>query len=131
MNDALYGLTPDPSEDFGVNLGALAPRGERNVLIASLDSVLRGSSNPFFPYMKTRIEEGIDSRSRAKTQHAAQANTPANWRLEVWRHHCVLYELFSGPVGPTRRAAVGQVWSSQLNHNRRRVAPWLTGGGYS
>jgi hypothetical protein len=49
MNDALYGLTPDPSEDFGVNLGALAPRGERNVLIASLDSLLRVSSNAFFP----------------------------------------------------------------------------------
>jgi hypothetical protein len=37
--------------------------------------------------MKARIEEGIDSRSRAKTQHAAQAsaNTPAvptgGWRF--------------------------------------------------
>ena len=70
MNDSLYGLTPDPSEDFGLHLGALAPRGERNVLIASLDSLLRVSSNPFFPYMKARIEEGIDSRSRAKTASA-------------------------------------------------------------
>jgi hypothetical protein len=43
MNDSLYGLTPDRSEDFGVNPGALAPRGERNVLIASLDSLLRVS----------------------------------------------------------------------------------------
>jgi hypothetical protein len=38
--DALYGITPDPSENFGENLGALAPRGERNVLIASLDSLM-------------------------------------------------------------------------------------------
>ena len=34
LSDGLYGLTPDPADDFGINLGALAPRGERNVLIA-------------------------------------------------------------------------------------------------
>src|SRR5262249_34863584 len=51
MSDALYGLTPDPAESFGINLGVLAPRGERDVLIASLDSLLRVASNPFFPYM--------------------------------------------------------------------------------
>jgi alpha-beta hydrolase superfamily lysophospholipase len=45
MSDSLYGLTPDPNESFGINLGALAPRGERDVLIASLDSLLRASSN--------------------------------------------------------------------------------------
>ena len=36
MSDGLYGLTPDPTDNFGINLGDLAPRGERNVLIASL-----------------------------------------------------------------------------------------------
>jgi alpha-beta hydrolase superfamily lysophospholipase len=60
MDDALYGLTPDLTEDFGIRLGVLAPRGERNVLIASLDALLRVASNPFFPYMIGRIEEGID-----------------------------------------------------------------------
>jgi hypothetical protein len=60
LTDSLYGLTPDPTESFGINLGTLAPRGERNVLIASLDSLLRVSSNPFFPYMLARIEAGID-----------------------------------------------------------------------
>jgi hypothetical protein len=40
MSDSLYGLTPDPSEDFGIHLGSIAPRGEGNVLIASLDSLL-------------------------------------------------------------------------------------------
>src|SRR5581483_11413331 len=59
VTDSLYGLTPDPTEDFGLHLGSLAPRGERNVLIASLDSLLRASSNPFFPYMIDRIGEGI------------------------------------------------------------------------
>ncbi len=34
----LYGAEPDPSaRTFGEDLGTLAPRGERNVLIASLD----------------------------------------------------------------------------------------------
>jgi len=60
MSDALYGLTPDPAESFGINLGVLAPRGERDVLIASLDSLLRVASNPFFPYMIERIDQGID-----------------------------------------------------------------------
>ena len=73
MTDALYGLTPDSTESFGLNLGALAPRGERNVLIASLDSLLRVSSNPFFPYMKTRIEEGIDGGPRTKARSNPEA----------------------------------------------------------
>jgi hypothetical protein len=60
MNDPLYGLTPDGTEHYGVELGALAPRGERNVLIASLDALLRASSNPFFDYMLERIEQDID-----------------------------------------------------------------------
>ena len=59
VSDALYGAEPDPSENFGENLGTLAPRGERIVLIASLDALMRASSNPFFPYMTDRIREGI------------------------------------------------------------------------
>ena len=59
LTDALYGSKPDPSENFGENFGTLVPRGERNVLIASLDSLMRASSNPFFPYMIDRIGEGI------------------------------------------------------------------------
>ena len=59
MTDALYGLTPDPAEDYGIRLGALAPRGERNVLIASLDALLRVTSNPFFDYMLARIDADI------------------------------------------------------------------------
>jgi hypothetical protein len=71
MTDSLYGLTPDPNESFGINLGALAPRGERNVLIASLDSLLRASSNPFFPYMIERIDQDIGSGKRVESQAAA------------------------------------------------------------
>jgi alpha-beta hydrolase superfamily lysophospholipase len=69
INDPLYGLYPDPAEDFGINLGALAPRGERNVLIVSMDSLLRISFNPFFTYMLGRIEEGIATRQRNSAAH--------------------------------------------------------------
>jgi alpha-beta hydrolase superfamily lysophospholipase len=58
-SDALYGMDPDDAEDFGINLGAMATRGERGALIVSLDSLLRMTSNPFFPYLLARVEEGI------------------------------------------------------------------------
>ena len=59
MNDSLYGLEPDPADDYGVNLGAMALRGETGTLIVSLDSLIRMSANPFFPFMLSRIEDGI------------------------------------------------------------------------
>lgn len=59
ITDPLYGLEPDGSEDFGIELGDTAPRGERGTLIVSLDSLLRMSSNPFFPFLIARIESLI------------------------------------------------------------------------
>lgn len=59
LTDGLYGLDPDPGDDFGVQLGALAPRGERGVLSIDADALLRLSSNPFYPYLMARIEETI------------------------------------------------------------------------
>jgi alpha-beta hydrolase superfamily lysophospholipase len=57
--DGLYGLTPDPADDFGIRLGNVSTRGELGVLIVSLDAFSRMSSNPFYSYMIERIEEGI------------------------------------------------------------------------
>jgi alpha-beta hydrolase superfamily lysophospholipase len=89
MNDGLYGLKPDPADDFGINLGMLAPRGERNVLIASLDALLRVASSPFFPYMIGRIEEGIDGKTYAKKPVAPEpaagsepADPYAKWHVK-------------------------------------------------
>ena len=62
LSDSLYGLTPDETENFGVHLGSLAPRGERGTLIVSMDALLRMSSNPFFSYMAQRIEEHLPAR---------------------------------------------------------------------
>ncbi len=59
MNDSLYGMHPDAPPEYGVNLGSMATRGERGMLIVSVDSLSRMSSNPFFPYLMERIEEGI------------------------------------------------------------------------
>ena len=63
MNDSLYGMTPDSPPEYGVHLGAMATRGERGILIISLDSLSRMSSNPFFPYLIERIGEGIGKGS--------------------------------------------------------------------
>ncbi len=59
LDDSLYGMYPEPLNQFGVSLGALAPRGERGTLIVSLDALVRMSSNPFFSYLLERIEEGV------------------------------------------------------------------------
>ena len=55
-DDGLYGTHPDPKDDFGISLGAIASRGERGTLIVSLDTLMRISSNPFYPYLIERIE---------------------------------------------------------------------------
>jgi hypothetical protein len=64
MDDSLYGMQPNDSDEFGVNLGAIAPRGERGVLILNLDALLRASSNPFHPYLMERIEETLGKPSQ-------------------------------------------------------------------
>ncbi|RDJ24034.1 alpha/beta hydrolase [Bosea caraganae] len=66
-SDALYGLNPDPGEDFGIKLGAVAARGERGTLIVNLDSLLRMSSNPFFPYLIDRVDEPLRGMAPAST----------------------------------------------------------------
>ncbi|MBP2316759.1 alpha/beta hydrolase [Azospirillum soli] len=74
-NDSLYGLQPDPTEDFGIHLGAVAARGERGALIVSMDSLLRMSSNPFFPYLIRRIEEPLTQASSRQALRHDQADT--------------------------------------------------------
>ena len=67
VSDALYGIKPEDDENFGVNLGAMATRGEIGTLIVTLDSLVRMASNPFYPYMLERIEDGIAGRPPAKS----------------------------------------------------------------
>jgi hypothetical protein len=73
MNDSLYGLEPDKPEEYGVNLGSLSTRGERGLLVVSLDSLSRMSANPFFPYLIERVAEGFGTPARG----VATTPTPA------------------------------------------------------
>jgi alpha-beta hydrolase superfamily lysophospholipase len=77
IDDSLYGLEPNENEDFGAHLGALAIRGERGVLVMSLDSLVRLSWNPFFPYLIERIEEGIVDAPLGTTGDGARGTTGA------------------------------------------------------
>jgi hypothetical protein len=49
-------------------------------LIVSLDSLIRMSSNPFFPYMLERIEEGIGSRPTGRAEDAVNADPASTVR---------------------------------------------------
>ena len=62
--DGLYGFAPDPADNFGIELGAMASRGEVGVLIVNLDLLLRISSNPFFSYLIERVDEVIPRPAR-------------------------------------------------------------------
>lgn len=62
VTDALYGLQPDLSEDYGIRLGTRGLRGERGVLVVDAASLLRIGCNPFYPYLIERIDAGIEGR---------------------------------------------------------------------
>ncbi|MGH6624164.1 MAG: alpha/beta hydrolase, partial [Burkholderiaceae bacterium] len=78
MDDPLYGMQPDPKtkNDFGFNLGAMAARGERGALMVDQDFLTRLPSNPFFPYLLDRIEEGIDRPSGPTGRNLAATTVP-------------------------------------------------------
>jgi len=71
-NDPLYGTAPDLSENFGIRLGTQAPRGERGTLILNFDAALRISSNPFYPYVRDRIEALLPAAAAQPTAKLAE-----------------------------------------------------------
>ncbi len=56
-DDPVYGTEPRQDEDFGVRLGTLALRGERNALQVSMEQLARLNCNPFFDDMAARVLE--------------------------------------------------------------------------
>jgi hypothetical protein len=55
-----YAHTPAQArENYGIRLGELEPRGERGVLLMSLDDLMRLKCNPFFPYLEGRLREWV------------------------------------------------------------------------
>ena len=61
-DDPLYGARGDGAEKGGLSLGRLTPRGEKDVLIVPIDSLMRVSWNPFFPYLLDQIERAVAGR---------------------------------------------------------------------
>jgi alpha-beta hydrolase superfamily lysophospholipase len=59
-DDSLFGLAPDLSGDYGVRLGLMAPRGERDVLTVPIDQWMRLNCNPFFPFVEARVKQLIE-----------------------------------------------------------------------
>jgi alpha-beta hydrolase superfamily lysophospholipase len=76
-DDPLYGTHPDPKTglEFGLNLGALDARGERGALVVDQDFLTRLPSNPFFPYLLARVEEGIDRPAVASGRRIVAPST--------------------------------------------------------
>ena len=58
-NDGLDGFAPDDRYDLRIWLGTLASRAEIGSLIMTMDTLMRASSNPFFPFVKDKISQTI------------------------------------------------------------------------
>jgi alpha-beta hydrolase superfamily lysophospholipase len=78
MDDSLYGLQPDPKAppEFGYKLGAMSARGERGTLVVDQDFLTRLPSNPFFPYLLERVDEGITRPSGPTGRNLAATAAP-------------------------------------------------------
>lgn len=60
VDDPLYGLDAVQIPGGPVALGALSPRGEREVLEITVDDLTRMKSNPFFPYLAERLAQWVE-----------------------------------------------------------------------
>lgn len=63
LDDGLYGIVANPADASGIQLGSLALRGERNVLVVPPDLLMRISANPFYPFLIQRIEAGLGGKT--------------------------------------------------------------------
>lgn len=61
-DDPIYGAFPPPGVET-VRLGRLTPRGEKDVLVVSLESLMRVSWNPFFGYVLDRVDSAVGGPS--------------------------------------------------------------------
>ena len=58
-DDANYGGRMGEADRFAMHLGAMEPRGERNMLRMSLSGLMRLRYNPFYGYLEQRLRETI------------------------------------------------------------------------
>ncbi len=59
LNDSLYGREPTEKNRYGISIGTISLRGETSTLSVGLDTLMRVTSNPFFPFMMDRIDQRI------------------------------------------------------------------------
>jgi alpha-beta hydrolase superfamily lysophospholipase len=59
-DDPVYGSGVGGIPDWGVPLGSLEPRGERDLLAVPIDLFTRLRYNPFFPYVERRLVEAVE-----------------------------------------------------------------------
>jgi alpha-beta hydrolase superfamily lysophospholipase len=86
MDDSLYGLHPAPKNEFGISLGTLAPRGERNVLSIQMDSLLRMTCNPFFPYLLEKIDATKPQNESTSLSTSIQRRFCSSVPIEILTH---------------------------------------------
>ena len=58
-DDPVYGSGEAVGEPGVLNIGGVAPRGERGLLALPMDLLMRLRYNPFFPYLAERLVEEI------------------------------------------------------------------------
>jgi hypothetical protein len=78
MDDPLFGMQPSPNTkgEYGYSLGAMDARGERGALIVDQDFLTRLPSNPFFPYLLDRVDDGIN-RPSGPSGHNIPTSAPS------------------------------------------------------
>jgi hypothetical protein len=60
-DDSLYGIEGANASAGLLPIGRLSPRGERAVLAIGTDTLMRLSSNPFFPFIEERIGQHLNA----------------------------------------------------------------------
>ena len=88
LSDGLYGMTPDPADDFGIRLGTMAAHGETGVISPGPETFARLTSNPFYDQMAARIRATLETAPAGATPETAPAGAtpetaPAGERLET------------------------------------------------
>lgn len=64
LTDSLYGRDPQQRNRYGISLGTISLRGETATLSVGLDTLMRVTSNPFFPWMMARVQQHIACSER-------------------------------------------------------------------
>lgn len=59
LSDSLYGREPAEKNRYGISIGTISLRGETSTLSIGLDTLMRVTSNPFFPWMMARVDHHI------------------------------------------------------------------------